>query len=81
MTKRPYEMHMTSPRQAEKLEKLKKKYVGKWIAAKGRKIVAVSVSHEEVLKELAKKDLSDVYVFYSPSPGEEKYEFLFMVHG
>jgi hypothetical protein len=69
------------PIEAEPLfvERIKKKYEGKWIAVKGKNVVVVLDSHDEVIKELEKKELDNVYVFYSPLPEEKGYEFLFLV--
>jgi len=63
----------------EFVEEIKRRYVGKWIGAKGKEVVAVFDSHEELIKEIRKKGLDNVYVFYSPSPKEKEYEFLFLV--
>ncbi len=49
------------------------------MGAKGKEVVAVFDSHEELIKKLKEKGLDNVYVFYSPSPKEREYEFLFMV--
>jgi hypothetical protein len=51
----------------EFVEEIKRRYVGKWIGAKGKEVVAVFDSHEELIKEIKKKGLDNVYVFYSPS--------------
>lgn len=42
-----------------------------------RPVVAVSDTYEDVYKELQKKGLNEVYVFYSPAEREKKYRFLF----
>jgi hypothetical protein len=63
----------------EFVEEIKRRYVGKWMAARGQEVVAVLDSHEELIEELKKRGLDDVYVFYSPSPKEKEYEFLFSV--
>ena len=70
-------MHLKS--ESRFIEEVKRKYVGKWVGAKGKEVVAVFDSHEELIKKLKEKWLDDVYVFYSPSPKEKEYEFLFMV--
>ncbi|MFB0522821.1 MAG: DUF5678 domain-containing protein [Candidatus Bathyarchaeia archaeon] len=62
---------------AELIEKVKEEYIGKWIGLKGKEVVAVSDTHEEIYKQLKEKAMSDVYVFYSPTEEEKKYGFLF----
>jgi len=61
----------------ELVEKVKKEYVGKWIGLRGRDVVAVSDTHDEIYRQLKEKGVSDVYVFYSPTEEEKKYGFLF----
>jgi len=61
----------------ELVEKVKKEYVGRWIGLRGRDVVAVSDTHDEIFRQLKEKGVSDVYVFYSPSEEEKKYGFLF----
>jgi len=61
------------------IEEAKKKYVGKWVGTKDREVVAASDSHEELIRKLKEEGLDNVYVFYSPSPKEKEYGFLFMV--
>ena len=63
--------------EAELIEKAKEEYIGKWIGLKGKEVVAVSDTHEEIYKQLKEKSMSDVYVFYSPTEEEKKYGFLF----
>jgi len=58
---------------------LKKKFPGKWIAVKEGRVITVSNSHDEIMKEIKKKGLDDTYVFYSPTEKEKKYKFLFQV--
>jgi len=61
----------------ELAKKVKRKYVGKWIGLKDGSVVAVSDTHEDLYKELRKKGVDEVYVFYSPTEKEKKYGFLF----
>ena len=61
------------------VEEIKRKFEGKWIAVKDKEVVVVLDSHDEVIKELKKKELNNAYVFYSPLPKEKEYEFLFLV--
>ncbi len=56
------------------LEKIKNKYVGKWIALSGGKVVAVNSDYHELHKDLKEKNFRDIYVVYSPSPEDKKYE-------
>jgi len=51
--------------------------VGKWIGLKDGDVVAISDTHEDLYRELRKKSIDDVYVFYSPTEEEKKYGFLF----
>ncbi len=60
-------------------ENARRKYVGKWIGLKGKDVLLVSDSHDELLRELRNKNLDGVYVFYSPTDSDKKYDFLFMV--
>jgi hypothetical protein len=59
------------------VEEIKQKYVGKWVGLKGRDVVVVSDSHDEVFRELKDKKMDGVYVFYSPTEREKQYGFLF----
>ncbi|MCP8309670.1 MAG: hypothetical protein H3Z54_13425 [archaeon] len=61
----------------EFVEKVKKEHVGKWIGLKGKDVVVVSGTHDEIYKQLKEKGMNDVYVFYSPTEKEKKYGFLF----
>lgn len=63
----------------DKIEKIKEKYIGMWIGIKDDEPVVVSESHRELYKQLKEKDISGVYVFYSPTEAEKKYGFLFQV--
>ena len=57
------------------LEKIKKKYTGKWIALSGGRVVAVSTDYHELHKGLKEKVVDNsVEVIYSPSPKDKKYE-------
>jgi predicted small secreted protein len=60
----------------DKIERIKGENVGKWIAVKDDKPVAVSVDFNEVVKKT--KDIKGVYIFYSPTPEEKKYGYLFV---
>jgi len=59
------------------VEKVKREHVGKWIGLKDSSVVAISETHEDLYKELRKKGIDEVYVFYSPTEKEKKYGFLF----
>jgi len=59
------------------MDEVKKKFVGKWVGVKGRAVVAVSESHDEIVREIKREGLDGVYIFYVPSEKEKKYEFLF----
>jgi len=59
------------------LDGIKKKFAGKWVGVKGREVVAVSDSHEELLRKVKRKGLDEVYIFYVPTEKEKKYEFMF----
>jgi len=59
------------------VERVKAKHIGKWIGLKGKDVVVVSDTHDEIYKELKEKGMSDVYVFYSPTKEQKKYGFLF----
>jgi len=61
------------------VEEIKRKYVGKWIGLKQGKVVVVSDTHEGVYKELRRRGIDGVYVFYSPTEKEKRYGFLFKV--
>jgi len=63
--------------QVELAEKVKREHVGKWIGIKNGDVVAVSETHEDLYRELKKKGVDGVYVFYSPTEKEKKYGFLF----
>jgi hypothetical protein len=58
-------------------EEIRRKFAGKWIAVKDERVVAVSDSHDEMIREIKRKGLDGIYVFYSPTEKEKKYEFLF----
>lgn len=53
--------------------------MGKWVATRGKRVIAVYDSHEELIKELRRKGLDDLYVFYSARPKEKEYKFLLLV--
>ena len=59
------------------LDEVKRRFVGKWVGVKGRDVVVVSESHDEVVGEIKRKGLDGVYVFYVPSEKDKRYEFLF----
>jgi len=59
------------------LDEVKRRFVGKWVGVKGRDVVVVSESHDEVVGEVKRKGLDGVYIFYVPSEKEKRYEFLF----
>jgi len=61
----------------EFVEKVKKEHVGKWIGLRGREVIVVSDTHDDIYKQLKEKGMSEVYVFYSPTDKEKKYSFLF----
>jgi len=68
---------MTEKIETKFIEKIKQKHIGKWIGTKGTDIVAISDTHEEIYKQLKKKSLDGVYVFYSPTEKEKEYDLLF----
>jgi hypothetical protein len=59
------------------LDGVKKNFAGKWVGVKGREVVAVSESHEELVRKIKRKGLDGVYIFYVLTEKEKKYEFLF----
>ena len=59
------------------MEEVRKKFVGRWIALKDGRVLTVSDSHDELMREVKQKGLDGIYVFYSPTEKEKKYEFLF----
>jgi len=59
------------------VEKIKSKNVGRWIGIKEGKIVTTSENHRDIYKVLKERNLSGVYVFYSPTEKEKRYGFLF----
>jgi len=61
----------------EVVEKVKKEHAGKWIGLKDGDVVAVSDIHEDLYRELRKKGIDEVYVFYSSTDEDKKYGFLF----
>ena len=63
--------------QVELVEKVKREYVGKWIGVKDGNVVLVSDTHEDLYRELKRKGVNGVYVFYSPTEEEKSYGFLF----
>ena len=64
---------------AELVDRVKRKYVGKWIGLKDGKVVVVSDTYEGVYQELRRRGIDGVYVFYSPTEEEKRYGFLFKV--
>ncbi|MEM2917596.1 MAG: DUF5678 domain-containing protein [Candidatus Bathyarchaeia archaeon] len=63
--------------QQDFLQEVEKKFVGKWVGVKEKEVVVVAENHEEIIKEIKRKGLNEVYIFYVPSEKEKKYEFLF----
>lgn len=61
------------------LEMVKRRHLGKWIGLKETDVLVVSDSHDEVLRELRKRNVDGAYVFYSPTETEKQYGFLFLV--
>jgi len=61
------------------LETIKRRHLGKWIGLKENEVLVVSDSHDEVIRELRKKNVDGAYVFYSPTETEKQYGFLFLV--
>jgi len=61
------------------IEQVKAKYVGKWIAIKGGKVLATSVFHEDIYKRLTLKEIDGAYILYSPTEEQKKCGFLFRV--
>ncbi|MCD6231789.1 hypothetical protein J7K28_04070 [Candidatus Aerophobetes bacterium] len=59
------------------IEKIKSENVGRWIGIKKGKIVTTSENHRDIYKVLKERNLSGVYVFYSPTEKEKRYGFLF----
>jgi len=59
------------------IEKIKSENVGRWIGIKGDRLVATSENHRDIYKMLKEKNLSGIYVFYSPTEKEKRYGFLF----
>ena len=62
----------------EAFEEVRNKFAGKWIALKEGKVVAVSDSHDEIMKTIKQKGLDGIYVFYSPTEKREKIRVLFL---
>lgn len=60
----------------KELERIKKMYLGKWIAIAGSKVVAVSTDYHELHQQLRAKGMTDVIVIHSPTKRKEKLEFL-----
>ena len=61
--------------EVEFIDEVKNKYVGKWIAIKGKDIIAVCDTHEEVYKKLKEKNVNNAYVIYSPTEEEKSTDF------
>ncbi|RLE15022.1 hypothetical protein DRI96_00600 [Candidatus Aerophobetes bacterium] len=59
------------------VKKIKSENVGRWIGIKEGKIVTTSENHRDIYKVLKERNLSGVYVFYSPTEKEKRYGFLF----
>ena len=62
----------------DRLEKIKKKYVGKWIALSDEKVIAASPDFHELHKTLKQKNVKDIFVVKSPTKEEKKYGFLLL---
>jgi len=60
-------------------EQIKRKYLGKWIGLRETDVLVICDTHDEVLRELRKRDVDGAYVFYSPTEEERRYAFLFLV--
>ena len=60
----------------DKVEKIKREHVGRWIGVKDDELVAVSDSYRGLYKRLKEKGISGGYVFYSPTEEEKRYGFL-----
>lgn len=59
------------------IEKIKKKYVGMWVALKGSKVLAASKDYHELHQILKKKRIEgSIEVKHFPGPKEKKYEIL-----
>lgn len=59
------------------IEKIKKKYIGMWVALKGSKVLAFSKDYHELHQTLKKKHVKgSIEVKYFPNPKEKKYEIL-----
>lgn len=61
------------------VEELKTEYKGKWIAVKGRRLLATAEFHEDIYRQLSPEELHQAYIFYSPTDEQKKYGFLFRV--
>jgi len=61
--------------QVEVVKKAKREHVGKWIGLRDGEIVAISDTLEDLYRELKRKGVDGVCVFYSPT--EKEYGFLF----
>lgn len=61
------------------LETVKRRHIGKWIGVRETNVLVVSDSHDEVLRELKKRNVDGAYVFYSPTETEKQYGFLFLM--
>jgi len=61
-----------------RLEKIKKRYIGKWIALKDKEVIATSSDFHELHKTLKQKHVKDICVIKSPTKEEKKYGFLLL---
>ncbi len=63
------------------LEAIRSRHPGKWIGLKDQNVIAVSDSHDEIIRELKNRNIDGAYVFYSPTETDKQIGFLFLVHG
>jgi len=59
------------------VENLKAKYVGRWIAVKGNRLLTTAEFHEDIYRQLTQEEVDEAYIFYSPTEEQKKYGFLF----
>lgn len=68
---------MTEELREEFVERSSESTLGNGWGLKGKNVVVVSDSRDEVYRELKEKKMDGVYVFYSPNEEEKQYGFLF----